>query len=128
MSDETLLALMKDFRRAYATADEEKLRAVTTDDFEWHQHVADNTDGRPTGRVLIGVDALVAEIKWRSEHWHDTQYENLVERATSDMLVQTFTIRGKDDNHEEFYANAVDLYPVRDGRIYRKDTYWKYVK
>jgi hypothetical protein len=128
MSDQALLALMADFRRAYATADEEKLKSVTTDDFEWHQHVAENIDGRPTGRVLKGIDALVAEVKWRQQHWQDTQYENLVERAAGDMLVQTFTIRGKDENQQEFFANAVDLYPVRDNLIYRKDTYWKYVR
>jgi hypothetical protein len=87
MSDQALLALMADFRRAYATADEEKLKSVTTDDFEWHQHVAENIDGRPTGRVLKGIDALVTEVKWRQQHWQDTQYENLVERAAGDMLV-----------------------------------------
>jgi hypothetical protein len=41
------------------------------------------------------------------------------------MLVQTFSISGE-DNGEVFFANAVDLYPVKDGQIAKKDTYWKY--
>jgi len=54
-------------------------------------------------------------------------YSGLEERATADLLVQTFTIQGAEDG-VAFHANAVDLYPVVNGRIARKDTYWKYLK
>ena len=123
MSD-PLLDLMTSFRKAYAAADREALLAVTTPDFEWHQHAARDASQLPHGRVLTGIDALLAEIAWRSEHWHDVRYEGLEERATDDLLVQTFTISGSSDG-EPFHAKAVDLYPVRDGRITRKDTFWK---
>ena len=121
----TLLELMEQFRRAYGKADREGLLAVVTEDFEWHQHVAREVGDLPTGRVLVGVDALIDEIIWRGEHWSEVRYADLEERAVGDdLLVQTFTISGKEDG-QPFHARAVDLYPVVDGRIARKDTYWK---
>ena len=122
-----LLTLMKDFRRAYAKADRDGLLAATTHDFTWHQHFATSEDDLPTGRVLNGVDELLDEIAWRGEHWQDVEYVDMVERATEDLLVQTFTIRGIEDG-KPFHANVVDLYPVKNGRIERKDTYWKQFK
>ena len=121
-----LLALMERFRKAYGRGDRDALNAATSEDFEWHQHHSRDPADLPTGRVLVGVDALLAELAWRGEHWSEVTYSDLEERAASeDLLVQTFTIRGREDG-EPFHARAVDLYPVRDGRITRKDTYWKY--
>ena len=77
--------------------------------------------------MLVGVDAVLAEIAWRAEHWSNVRYEGLEERSAGDVLVQTFTISGEEDG-VPFHARAVDLYPVVDGRITRKDTYWKYLK
>lgn len=123
----TMLALMTAFRTAYLRADHAGLIEVTTEDFEWHQHTANSESERPTGTVLKGIDALLAELTWRGEHWRDVSYSSLEERAAGDMLVQTFVIKGKEDG-KPFHAKAVDLYPVVDGRIARKDTYWKYRK
>ena len=62
----------------------------------------------------------------RGQDWQDVRYENMVERAAgTELLVQTFTISGV-DRGTPFHADVVDLYPVKDGRITRKDTYWKY--
>ena len=125
MSNE-LLALMKRFRVAYAKGDAEVLKAVTTDDFEWHQHFALGPDDQPTGHVVYGIDQLLEVLQWRAIHWSDVAYADLEERAAGDdLLVQTFHISGKEDG-QPFNARAVDLYPVIDGRIARKDTYWKY--
>ena len=126
-NEQEMLELMKRFRTAYAKADREGLLAVTSEDFAWHQHYGRDDGDRPNGRMLSGVDALLEEIAWRSEHWSDVSYENLQERSAGNLLVQTFTISGKEDG-VSFHADAVDLYPVRDGRITMKDTYWKYVR
>ena len=114
-------------RAAYATGNREGLLATTSDDFTWHQHFATKSNEQPTGRVLNSIDELLTEIAWRKEHWSDVKYANLKERATTDLLVQTFTITGTEDG-TPFHADAVDLYPIRNNRITRKDTYWKYLK
>ena len=85
---------MRAFKRGFAKVDRESLAAAVTDDFEWHQHYARGDEDLPTGRILVGVDALVAETQWRAEHWSSVRYENLEEREAGDLLVQTFTIQG----------------------------------
>jgi ketosteroid isomerase-like protein len=40
-------------------------------------------------------------------------------------VLQTFTTKGLDQSGAPFHVNVVDLYAVRDEKIYRKDTYWK---
>ncbi|MBT5604251.1 MAG: SnoaL-like domain-containing protein [Gammaproteobacteria bacterium] len=123
-----LLVLMQRFRVAYGSADKEGLLALTSDDFQWCQHVAQSTDELPAGRTLQGVDALLDELAWRKQHWQEVRYSDLAERAAGDdLLVQTFTISGLQDG-KPFNARAVDPYPVKDGLITRKDTYWKYLK
>ncbi|MDG2276325.1 MAG: nuclear transport factor 2 family protein [Pseudomonadales bacterium] len=126
MKPDEMLALMAQFRRAYGNADGDGLRAVVTDDFSWHQHAGDPLE-LPGGRVLVGVDALLEEVNWRREHWTDVSYSRLEERSAGDLLVQTFSISGREDGHP-FAADAVDLYPVVSGRIAMKDTYWKHRK
>ena len=122
MSEAEMLELMANFRRAYGRADRAGLEAVTSADFTWHQHEG----SAPQGRVLNGIDELLNEIARRSEDWQDVSYDNMVERAAgTDLLVQTFTISGSDKG-TPFHADVVDLYPVQDGLITRKDTYWKY--
>jgi len=125
-----MLELMVAFRTAYAAGDRDGLLAVTAADFEWHQHYARSAEDLPTGRVLQGIDALLAELSWRQAHWHNVRYADLQERSAGDLLVQTFSISGVEGSSADagtpFQARAVDLYPVIDGRITRKDTYWKY--
>jgi len=127
LSPRELLELMVCFRTAYSKADRSGLLEVTTSDFEWHQHCTTDPSERTTGRILRGVDELLTEIGWRQEHWQQVRYENLQERAASDLLIQTFIVSGVEDG-VEFHASAVDLYPVVNGQIARKDTYWKYLK
>ena len=37
----------------------------------------------------------------------------------------SLVVSGVDENGRRFHNAAVDLYPLRDGRIARKQTYWK---
>ena len=122
MTDEEMLFVMAEFRKGYGTGDKERLLAVTTQDFEWHQH---NGGEGPTGRVIKGIDGLLEELTWRQAHWRDVTYENLTERAAGDVILQMFTTRGVDENDISYHVNVVDVYPVREGLICRKDTYWK---
>ena len=123
MTEEEILALSKRFRVAFAKADKDMFAEILTSDFEWHQHYGDKNDA-PTGRVLQGIDALMEELHWRRQNWSDVKFENMEERAAGDMILQTFVISGTDPDGP-FHAKAVDIYPIVDGRIARKDTYWK---
>ena len=125
MNVEAMMDLIAQFRIAYGQADRDGLHRVITLDFEWHQHVGDATSSNPTGRVVKGIDGLMQELAWRKENWTNVVYRDLVERPAGDVILQMFTVSGTDETGRDFHVNAVDIYPVRDGRIYRKDTYWK---
>ena len=126
MLDQTTVnTIMTQFRRAYGAADADGLRAILTGDFVWHMHYGAAADQTPTGRVLSGVDAMMEELQWRRKYWSNIEYDNLVERPANDLVLQTFTTKGLDQSGAPFHVNVVDLYAVRDEKIYRKDTYWK---
>lgn len=118
-------AVMRDFKRGFARADRASLARAVTDDFEWHLHWFDGPDDQPTGRILRGLDEVMAEIERRRDSWSDLHYADMEERYTDDLVVQTFVVSGVDSRGRRFHNAAVDLYPIRDGRIARKQTYWK---
>ncbi len=128
MQDKEMLELIARFRKAYGAADREGLASVITDDFEWRQHKGDAATDGPAGRVIKGLDGLLAELAWRKKNWHNVVYRDLVERSAGDVILQMFTVSGTDENGRDFHVSAVDVYPVRDGQISRKDTYWKYLQ
>ncbi len=117
--------LMKAFKRAFANADADGLAKVLTDDFVWHMHWFPGDAPAPTGHVVQGADAMVAEINWRRENWSEVRFEGVSESYVDDLVVQTFTISGLDHDGQRFEVDAVDLYRVVDGRLALKDTYWK---
>ena len=125
MTDSELLELMARYRRAYSEVDEETLSRTVSNDFEWHMHYSDPGQLNPTGKVLLGVGAMVDEIKRRQASWRNLKYENLVERAASDFILQMFTASGIDERDRAFHVNVVDVYSVSEGLITKKDTYWK---
>ncbi len=128
MNEDEMMDLIARFRKAFRAADREGFMACVTEDFEWHQHFAVEPQDLPGGRVIVGVDGMVAEIEWRQANWTNTSVTGLVERRAGDVILQTFTTKGTDENGKDFHYNVVDLYPVREGRIFKKDTYWKQQK
>ncbi|MEM9564704.1 MAG: nuclear transport factor 2 family protein [Actinomycetota bacterium] len=116
---------MRELKRGFARADREALTRAVTDDFEWHLHWFDGDDDRQTGHVLRGIDEVMAEIQRRSREWTELHYADVEERYTEDLVVQTFVVSGVDGTGRRFHHAAVDLYPIRNGRIAAKRTYWK---
>lgn len=120
-----LESVMADFKRGFARVDRDSLARAVTDDFEWHMHWQEAEGDRPTGKVLRGLDQVMGEIERRRDTWSDLRYDDMVERYTDDLIVQTFVVNGRASTGTRFHCAAVDLYPVRDGLIAAKQTYWK---
>ena len=121
MPDE-LEKLLRDFGKAFFNADAESLAECITSDFEWHQHVGTNA---PTGNVIKGADATCEEVKRRKQEWRDVKYADFQNHFTKDLIVSTFTVSGIDEKGQSFNVCAVDLYPIANGKILLKDSYWK---
>ena len=120
-----LETVMADFKRGFAKVDRTALARAVTDDFEWHVHWHRSAADEPTGWVLRGLDEVMAEIERRRDTWTELRYVDMEERYTDDMIVQTFVVSGVDGSGRRFHNAAVDLYPLRGGRIAAKQTYWK---
>jgi len=117
--------LMNAFKRAFGKADRDAFAEVVTDDFQWNMHWFAPEDPLPTGNVVTGVDAVMAEIAWRAANWSEVRFDGVEERFVDDLVVQTFRISGTDHAGERFEVDAVDLYRIVNGRLALKDTYWK---
>lgn len=117
-----LAALLTRFGKAFFRADPAALAACTTPDFEWHQHRGEG----PDGQVLRGVEAACAEVLRRKAQWREVRYADFDNAYAPGLIVSRFTVSGIDETGTRFEVRAVDLYPVREGRIARKDTFWKY--
>ncbi|MCP5030014.1 MAG: nuclear transport factor 2 family protein [Actinomycetia bacterium] len=119
-----LPSYFQDFKKALFRCDVEGLAAVVTDDFVWEQHHGE-PDELPAGHVCRGPEEVAAESRRRNEQWSDLQYHDVDERLAGNLIVQTFEISGVDSRGECFRVRAVDLYPLRDGKIAAKQTFWK---
>lgn len=120
-----LKAVMADLKRGFAGPDRAALARAVTDDFEWHTHTFSTAAEQPTGKILRGLDEVMAEIERRQREWTRLRYREMEERYLPDLIVQTFTVSGIDERERAFHTDAVDLYPVIGGRLARKQTYWK---
>lgn len=124
-TERSIQAVMADFKRAFSKVDRELLASSVTVDFQWQMHWHDGEDDQPTGKVLRGLDEVMSEIERRRDNWSELSYRDVEERYTDDLIVQTFVVSGIDATGRRFNNAAVDLYPVRDGLIAAKQTYWK---
>ena len=120
----SLTDLLACFGQAFFRVDRERLAACTTDDFEWHQHTGPSG---PDGLVLRGVDEVITEIERRKTAWSNVRYSDFGTHIADNMITSTFTVTGTDEAGRDFHVRAVDLYPVRDGKVARKDSFWKQV-
>jgi ketosteroid isomerase-like protein len=117
-----IIKLMNSFMIAYATADREALTQCLTEDFLWHLHEGSDN---PNGMTVKGIDGMMTILAYRRTKWSNVKYENIKIYATSNLVTQTFRISGHDESGKKFDVNAVDLYPMRDGKIAGKSSYWK---
>ncbi|ETW98229.1 MAG: hypothetical protein ETSY1_19640 [Candidatus Entotheonella factor] len=119
-----LKALMQRFGRSFLDADKAGLQSCVTSDFEWHLHAGPDA---PHGRVVHGVDGMVEVIRWRQANWLDVRYQDVGYTYTESLVVQTFRIIGADQHGSRFDCRGVDLYQIQDGRLARKDSFWKHI-
>jgi len=119
------IELMNRFRAAYAAIDAEELRRLLAADFEWRLDWFEAERPMHTGKILLGVDAMVGELQRRRRLWSQVRFRHIKEKFLPGFVVQTFVISGVDEASGPFEVSAVDLYTVNGGLISTKDTYWK---
>jgi steroid delta-isomerase-like uncharacterized protein len=82
----------------------------------------------PGGRRLAGRDAVRAGFQARFDGIPDVRYDDDRHWTCGDRGVSEWTIRGTQANGEPIEVRGCDLFEFRDGRIRRKDSFWKIVE
>ncbi len=81
----------------------------------------------PGGRRLVGKDAVRAGIRSRFDGIPDVHYGDDRHWTCGDRGVSEWTIRGTRATGERIEVRGCDLFEFTDGRISRKDSFWKIV-
>jgi steroid delta-isomerase-like uncharacterized protein len=81
----------------------------------------------PGGRRLIGKEQVRAGIQSRFDGIPDIQYGDDRHWTADDRGVSEWTIRGTQTNGEHIEVRGCDLFEFADGKISRKDSFWKII-
>jgi steroid delta-isomerase-like uncharacterized protein len=82
----------------------------------------------PGGRRLVGKEQVREGIQSRLDGIPDVHYGDERHFACGDRGVSEWTIRGTQATGEPIEVRGCDLFEFRDGKISRKDSFWKIVE
>ena len=81
----------------------------------------------PGGRLLVGKDEVREGIRSRLDGIPDIHYGDDRHWVCDDRGVSEWTIHGTQRNGERIEVRGCDLFEFVDGKITRKDAFWKIV-
>jgi ketosteroid isomerase-like protein len=82
----------------------------------------------PWGTRYVGKAAVRQGLRTRFEMLPDVQYKDARHFATATMGVSEWLVTGTRTSGETVKARGCDHYEFREGRVVRKDSYWKLVE
>lgn len=82
----------------------------------------------PWGRRLTGKEQAREGVEARFAGIPDVHYGDDRHWVSGDRGVSEWTITGTDTSGERIEVQGCDLFEFRDGKIARKDSYWKIVE
>jgi steroid delta-isomerase-like uncharacterized protein len=123
MTDTKATPSLEAFLDAFNAHDVDAVMSFFTDDC-----VFDMPRGpAPGGRRLTGKDEVRAGIQSRFDGIPDVHYGDDRHWTCGDRGVSEWTIRGTRDTGEAIEVRGCDLFEFTDGKISRKDSFWKLV-
>ena len=123
MDDTEAQAVMARFASAYFSKREDRLADAITRDAEWHFAFGEDV---PDGRVRKGLAGFMQGMAENDELFESLRFDDVVIRALGEeQLVMTYTANGRLRDGEAFSVRGVELVTARDGRVHKKDVFWK---
>ena len=123
MDDTTATAIMQRFGKAYFKRDRALLAEVLCEDAEWH--FAFGADA-PDGRVRKGIDGFLRGIEENDALFEQLRFNEVkCFGLDAGRIVMTYLVEGKVREGEPFSLRGIELVTVRDGRVAKKDVFWK---
>jgi ketosteroid isomerase-like protein len=130
---------MPDRRRRYFMDHDDAMgmiRSVTAS-FDRHdldaimEHVADDAvfeaprGPEPWGRRVVGNEAIREAFAGRFAGIPDVRYQDDAHFVDGDRGVSEWTLSGTTTSGERIEVRGCDLWTFRDGKIVKKDSFWK---
>ena len=81
----------------------------------------------PGGRLMIGKDEVREGIRSRFAGLPDIHYGDDRHFVCGDRGASEWTIRGTTPEGRRIEVRGCDLFEFRDGKVSRKDSYWKII-
>lgn len=119
-----VMALLRDFGKAFNRGDIDGILACVTDDFEWR--LAEGPDA-PDGKVVKGKEAVRRALEDRDREIAEMRFSETAVTVDGDRVIGTFRATGKTRDGQPIDRRGVDIYRIENGKIALKDSYWKQV-
>jgi ketosteroid isomerase-like protein len=119
-----VMALLRDFGKAFNRGDIDGILACVTDDFEWR--LAEGPDA-PDAKVVKGKEAVREALEERDREIAEMRFSETAVTVAGDTVFGSFRATGKTRDGRAIDRRGIDVYRIRDGRIALKDSYWKQV-
>ena len=108
--------LIEQHDAAWNEQDIDALNALYTEDVVFQNHTAGEAP-------VVGRDAVRAHIAGIFERWPDLRFSSRRLYLTSDFCTSEWTARATAPDGSRIEWDGVDVMPIRDGAIARKDVY-----
>lgn len=122
--NETALALLKKLGKGFNNGDVDAILECVTDDFEWI--LAEGPDA-PHGKIVRGRDSVAATMARRAKAIPELRFSETDLIYAGDRVIGTYRVTGRYADGRRIDARGCDVYVIRDGKIARKDSYWKHI-
>ena len=116
--------MLEEFLAAFNDHDADAVMEFFTEDCVFEAPRGPN----PWGRRLTGKAEVRTGIEARLAGIPDIHYGNDRHWVCGDRGVSEWTITGTDTSGTRVEVRGCDLFELRDGKIARKDSYWKLVE
>jgi steroid delta-isomerase-like uncharacterized protein len=121
MSDNVSNELLKDFLEAFNRHDLDSIMDYFADNCIFYMP----RGARPRGDQYIGKDAVRAGLAKRFEGIPDVHYGDDQHWASGNFGVSEWTLTGTFVSGQQIEVRGVDLLEFDQGKIIRKDSFWK---
>ena len=123
MDDIAATQVMQRFGKAFFNRDPALLAQAITADAQWHFAFGPDS---PDGRVRTGVDGFLQGARENDALFERLRFNDVVCRGFgADQIVMTYLIEGQHRGGDAFSLRGIELITVRDGKLARKDVFWK---
>lgn len=119
-----VMALLRDFGKAFNRGDIDGILACVTEDFEWR--LAKGPDA-PDGKVVSGKEEVRRALEERDREIAEMRFSETAVTIAEDKVFGSFRAKGRLRDGTKIDVRGLDVYEIRGGRIAVKDSYWKQV-